>query len=274
MDLISKKFNEIGARVKIFENPTRTLGRSGRVTDIGINVLKDKEGEFFDIRLRDANDISLKVLDTQKEDRHLLLMAETKKQKMKFLCGYDEREFFTCAIPLSNVSTVLQAKQALKPKDLIEQETLGKIKTKDKHKRHRRTKKGKIHRQGEFNFVPLPDFQPPSGSLSIIHRNEPMSRGGKPHMAEYLYREGGTAVYVNSLYPDGLTEKEYQELLKKDKDARKYVWDRRVRNPTAYAKGKITHPDHRTLDLKHTWHRVVLNTEDKATFIDVVTFID
>lgn len=273
MEKIAKKFKEIGARVKIFEGDSMGL-LSRRKVDVGIDIQNDRKGQYFDIRLRNADDVKLKVLDTQKKDKHLLLMAETKKEKMKFLCGYDEREFFTCAIPLTNVSTVLQAKQALKPADLIEQETIGKIKTKDKHKRHRKTKKGKIHRQGEFNFIPLPSFQPPPGSLTIIHKNEPMSRGGKPHMAEYLYREGGTQVYVNSLYPEGLTEKEYQELLKKDKEAKNYRWESRVKNPDVYAKGKITHPDHKTLDLKDIWHRIVLNTEDKAPFANVVSFID
>jgi len=271
MELLTKKFNEIGARVKVFEGNQRGQMRD---RDIILDIRNDKEGQYYDITLRDSEEVELKVLDIQKDDKHLLLMAQTKKQKMKFLCGYDEREYFTCAIPAVNVSTVLQAKQALKPKDLIERETLGKIKTKEKHKRHRKTKKGKIHRQGEFNFVPLPSFKPPEGSLTIIHRNEPMSRGGKPHIAQYLYREGGTSVYVNSIYPEGLTEKEYQELLKKDKDAKNYNWDHRTRDPDAYAKGKITHTDHATLDLKDVWHRVVLNTEDKAAFAKAVAFLD
>jgi len=49
-----------------------------------------------------------------------------------------------------------------------------------------------------------------------------MSRGGKPHIAEYLYREGGVPVYVNSLYPEGLTKKEYQKLLKTNKEAKNW----------------------------------------------------
>lgn len=72
------------------------------------------------------------IMDVQKQDRHLLLLVKdpdghaiTFSQASdprrisisKFLCGHDERNWFTCAVP-GKASTVFQAKQDLKPKDL------------------------------------------------------------------------------------------------------------------------------------------------------------
>ena len=276
MEAITKKFKDIGARVKIFDLQNT---RNRRVEDISVNILSDRKGEYFDITLEDPDNIELQILDTQKDDKHLLLMAKTNAahdNKKKFLCGYDERHFFSCAIPeTAGVSTVLGAKQALKPNDLIDHEKRGKIKTKNLHKRKRTIKGGKIFRQGEFNFIRDENFQPPKGSLTVIHKNEPMSRGGgKPHMAEYLFRRGGTQVYVSGRHPNGLTEKEYKEFLKENPDAKKWNWSSRVRNPKVYAKGKISHLDHKTLNLGDVWHEVVLNTEDRARARRNVAFLD
>lgn len=275
MESIVKKFSHIGARVKILKRGDPGTLRRRITNDIGINILNDSEGEYFDIILENPDNIELQVLDTQKDDKHLLLMAKIRNEKKKFLCGYDERHFFSCAIPeTASVSTVLQAKQALKPENLVDTEIKGGIKTKNLHKRHRKIKQGTIHRQGEFFFIPLPNFKPPSGSLTIIHKNEPMSRGGKPHMAQYLYREGGTKVYVCRQHPNGMVEKNYQEFLKTNKEAKEYRWNTRVRDPDVYVKGKINHDDHKTLNLGDVWHQVVLNTEDKALAAENVTFLD
>lgn len=62
------------------------------------------------------------VMDVQKNDRHLLLMARDKDgSPLKFLCGHDERHWFTCAVP-GGPSTVFQAKQALKPPEIVRAE--------------------------------------------------------------------------------------------------------------------------------------------------------
>src|SRR5438132_1531801 len=69
---------------------------------------------------------------------------------------------------------------------------------------HDRKNEGFI-RQGEWFFLPRPDFEPPSASL-VLH-NEPIRRpGGTPHVVEQLYRHGGTVVYVHPKYPGGLSE--------------------------------------------------------------------
>lgn len=271
---LEKKFSQMGARVKV--GPPRRFNRS----DFSIDIRRDKEGEFFDIQVK--KEINMMVLDIQKDDRHLLLRVnDPENPKAKFLCGHDERSWFTCAIPESaGASSVFQAKQALKPKILRDIEQNEGLRTKQAHKRHRKLKSGRrIHRQGEFMFIEEPGFTPDNNFPHVIHKNEPMSRGGgsKPHMAEYLYRRGGTIVYVSnhsSETQNGLSEKNYHELIKKDPKLKVLDWQRRVADATVYVKGRITHKDHRTLDLKEIWYRVEINTEGKSKAQVNVRFLD
>ncbi len=274
--VIERKFEAMGARVKVNDPDTRNRSRR----DMSIDVSRDSEGPFFDIKVKD--EIDMLVLDVQKNDRHLLLMArDPKNPKAKFLCGHDERAWFTCAVPESAaVSNVFQAKQALKPKELRDLEAREGITQKRAHKRHRKLKSGrKIHRQGEFMFIPQPGFELSKGFETTILKREPMQRGsGNAHIAEYLYRRGGTRVYVSDYSQaakNGLIEKQYQEAMKKDtKEAQRYNWKIMVRDAEVFAKGKITHVEHKTLDLADIWHKVVLNTENLAYAAGSVVFLD
>jgi len=276
-EIVEKKFNEMGARVK-FNEPLRRNFRTTR--PFTIDIRKDGEGEFFDIRVKE--EIEMLVLDVQKKDRHLLLMArDPDNPKAKFLCGHDERAWFTCAVPESaGVSSVFQAKQALKPKELQELESQEGLKTSRAHKRHRKLKSGrKIHRQGEFMFIPQHGWAPPTGFETTILKNEPMQRGGgNSHNAEYLFRRGGTRVYVSrysQTAQNGITETEYQRILKEDAtNVQRHNWRIMVRNPEVYAKGRISHVEHKTLNLGNVWHKVVLNTEDMTYAAGNVTFLD
>ena len=45
------------------------------------------------------------------------------------------------------------------------------------------------------------------------------------------------------------------------------------RNPEAYVRGTISHPDHRTIEL-HVWHKVLMNTENQARAMRHVVFLD
>ena len=38
------------------------------------------------------------------------------------------------------------------------------------------------------------------------------------------------------------------------------TWRQMVANPTAYARGRVTHPDHSTIHLQG-WHRIQVNNE-------------
>jgi hypothetical protein len=273
---IQKQFAVMGARVKI-HGPDRW-----RDTNFSIDVRKDKEGEFFDIAVK--KEIEAMTLDVQKQDRHLLLLVrQPDNPKAKFLCGHDERHWFTCAIPeKEKVSNVFEAKQALKPKELREIERSKGIKTSFLHKRHRKLKTGEtIHRQGEFMFVPMPDFQPPSGFATCIHKNEPMRRSnqrvGNSHNAEFCYRDGGTTVHVSSFDAKtraGLTDSEYKAFLVAHPSAKTKNWTIMTRDANVYVKGKITHVEHSTVDLGNVWHKVMINTENLAKASRNVKFLD
>lgn len=268
VNAISRAFARIGARARV-----DVMGRPGRdERAVVVDVKEDRKGEYFDIRVRSV--IELLILDEQPADRHLLLTArDPANPKAKFLCGHDERHWFTAAIPeTSRVSTVTGAKQALKPKELVQLESAQGVRAKDLHRRRRKLKRGgKIIRQGEFMFVPEPDFQP---AVDAVLRNEVLARGGNPHRAQYLYREGGTTVYVHFRYPNGLERKQYEDLLSENPAAKGWSWQVRVRDPIVRVKGKITHPQHATVDLGSTWHRVLLNTEGQAKAARNVAFID
>jgi len=279
---VERKFQALGARVKISE----AQDTAWRVSQpFRIDIGKDREGEFFDIKVKE--EVEMLVLDAQKNDRHLLLlvrdhttksMRDPEPAKSRFLCGHDERNWFTCAVP-GGASSVFAAKQALKPVILRELEAKEGIKTHQAQKRHRKLNSGrKIHRQGEFMFIPEPSYQPPKGFTTIIHRHEPMSRGnsrvGNSHYAEYLYRSGGTAVYVSRIAPNGFTVKEHADWVKNNPDQKHVRWDYRVRDPQVWAKGKITHKEHKTLELGEVWHRVVINTENLAPGARNVAFLD
>lgn len=271
---LEKNFSRMGARVKV--------GPPGRFErrDFSINIRRDEEGEFFDIQV--ASEIDMMILDVQKTDRHLLLgVKESKNQFSKFLCGHDERSWFTCAIPESSgASSVFDAKQALKPRELQEIEKIGGLKRKNSQKRHRKLKTGiKIHRQGEFMFVLEPNFNPVNKFPNVIHRNEPLSRNtrSKPHMAEYAYRTNGETLYISDYSEKtkgGISTAEYQELLRKDPDAKKFRWQNRAIADAVYVKGRVTHRDHKTLDLKDQWYRVMINTEGQSRAAANVKFVD
>ena len=106
---------------------------------------------------------------------------------------------------------------------------------------------------------------------NLILNDEPILRsGGKPHIVEYLYRFGGTRVYVHRKYPTGLIEREYRALIARNPKAAAWPWTMMQRNPAVYAKGKIRHPDHATLVLPF-WHRVLMSGERSSSN---VVFLD
>lgn len=269
---LPKKFDQLGARAKVRPFPARRANGAapGRVV---IDIGKDRAGEFFDIQA--ATDAVVEVLDVQRDDRHLLLMVrQTTGQagepeiKSKFLCGHDERHWFVAAIPeTAGASSVVTAKEALKPLQVrnLERGQKGK-----REKRHSR-KTEVFVRQGEWFFIPEPNFKPQE---KLVLRNEPLRRGGgKPHVCEYLYRDGGTTVYVCGRHPNGLTEGKYNTILSRYAEAAKWQWRTMRRNPAAYVRGKVSHSDHATIRLPD-WHRVLMNTENESRAMASVAFLD
>jgi hypothetical protein len=261
---IEKKFSAMGAKVRFIDPKTNSS------QNFTINF---RNGQFI---INKSEDISLQIADLDKKGRHLLLVATIPNlvrpglpnQTQRYLCGHDERDWFTCAVP-KVAKTVDDAKEALKPQELIDVERKT-VKKKNKQKRHRQAKGvGKIHRQGEFMFVPMPEWKP-SKNMFVL-KKEPMRANGRPHVAAEVIRIGGRTVYT--LGARVLEDEQFQELQKNDpKDASR--WRLEKANPTVYAKGTIRHPDHKTLDLGEVWHKVLVSTEKDARFARNVLFID
>ena len=261
---IESKFAEMGARAKVSVMRSVTRG-------FGIKILHDRQGEFYELSVpeRPSAEMDVSVLQIQPKDRHLLLFVrhiEPQKRVDRYLCGHDEREWFFAAVP-GGASSVAQAKEALKPALVRSAEAANGLTARQRNRRKNRA----FRRQGEWFFVPAP-------SLVVdpkqVLKNEPIRRGsGKPHFVEELYRTGGTRVYVSRRHPNGLAEKEYSKLLARKPEAKLWGWRTMQRDPLVYARGTVRHSDHATITLPD-WHRVVMNTENRAPAMRHMAFLD
>lgn len=270
MNAIAKKFEKMGARVKVRQADSAITPRFNGSNTFRVDVRKDKEGTFFDLLVGKAVEVS--VLDVQPKDRHLVLLARTPgtrthdpDDKAKFLCGHDERDWFVAAVPENRpVSSVQTAKQALKPKAVVDAEAQAGVKP---GKRQKRRNNARI-RQGEWFFIPAPNVEV---NENLILKNEPLVRGrvGKPHLAQYAYRTGGVTVYVGPGYPNGVTEATYKNM---DTTKRALLRPMR-RDARVYVKGTIRHSDHKTIHLDG-WHLVEMNTETQSNAMRNVAFLD
>jgi hypothetical protein len=252
-EVLQKQFARMGARVKIGRVSPNRWQREG----VRIDVLRDGDGEYFDIR--HLPEMTPQVIDVQPGLRHLVLLVRDGKDKNKFLCGHDERHWFAAAVPGQSVRSVETAIAALKPADVS----------------------GKFIRQGEWFFVPEPDLVVVEGLMERIHRREPLSRGAgsKPHICEEIYRTGGTTVMVNRSHPTGITQDEFNKLhaqaiaAGKESEFRNAGWMRSTRDAEVYARGYVRHSDHATVYLDG-WHRVFLNNERFAPHARAIAFLD
>lgn len=262
--LLNNKFERIGARVKFSEQTSRWAP-----SQVTLNIQKDRFGEFFDVIKPVQLQAELQVLDVQPVDRHLLLMVREDNDKHKFLCGHDERHWFVAAIPeKAPVGTVRQAKEALKPSDVVRAQSQRGMRAKERNSR----KNAAFRRQGEWFFLPEPRL---IVDPKLVLRSEPLRRGmtGKPHWAEFCIRTGGETVYVCTRHPNGLTSDQYQNLVQSNSQALRWNWSVMSRNAGVFVRGRISHADHETITL-HVWHRVVMNTENQSKAMRNVAFLD
>lgn len=265
-NLIEEKFEKMGARAIV--GPNESTRFNSEPQPIDLNILNDSEGTYFSIK--HADDVEISILDIKPKDRHLLLMAKYgghHKIKSKFLCGHDERDWFVAAIPEdSPTKDIVSAMEALKPREIRElQRNMG-IKTKNKNKR----KNDAYKRQGEWFFIPEPDFEIKD---YIIHKKESLIRGrGNPHIAAELCRFGGSDIYVSRSEPNGISVEEYEKRLKEPK-FNSAAWSQQKKDMAVYVRGTIKHSDHATIYLDF-WHKVIPNTEAKARAMRNVSFID
>jgi hypothetical protein len=258
--LLETMFGRMGARLKIREAVSRR-------SFAGIDIRSDKLGEYFDIGVEATDLVEYEVIDIRPRQKHLLLMARGDNSKQKFLCGHDERHWFVCAVPGESVTNVRSAMEALQPLEV--RTAVGRRVKRIKDRLRRRNKA--FVRQGEWFFIPAPEL---SVNPKLVLRNERISRGyGKPHMCQFLWRTGGELVYVCSSYPGGLSASEYASLLNSKPKTRNWGWRRMTRDASVYVRGRIWHPDHKTVVLDG-WHRVLMNTENQAPGARNVVFLD
>lgn len=256
----------MGARVKV-RTELESRVRIWPVTRFSLDVREDRKGAFFELCIPPENTPQIQVLEVRPELRHLLLLVRQEGRKDKFLCGHDERHWFTCAVPGSSVSNVKTALLALKPPQVLAAETSLYLRG---HERLRRRNRAYL-RQGEWFFLPEPDLVVNEG---LILRDEPIRRGsGKAHWCQELYRSGGELVYVSPKHPRGLTFGEYQKLLERNSSAVKWNWRSMYRNAGVFVRGRVSHPDHATIVLGG-WHQVLMNTEHQAAAAQNVAFLD
>ena len=155
------------------------------------------------------------------------------------------------------MATVRTAMEALKPREVLAAQARKGLKVRHRNRRHNKA----FIRQGEWFFIPEPDLVV---DPKLVLGNEPLARGrGKPHWAEFLYRSGGVNVYVCFEYPQGLSESAYRRLIAEKPAKKRLPWRVMRRDAGVYVRGKIRHPDHKTVKL-NGWHRVVPNTESQS----------
>jgi hypothetical protein len=262
--LIERHFAKIGARASVRE---AQWGQAA--TGVSIDIRRDLAGEYFDIAVQPTASPDLLIIDAQPSIRHLLLMSRQGGEKHKFLCGHDERHWFVAAVPeRARAASVQSAFEALKPPAVHAR--LVEVKVKPR-KRNRRRNEAFV-RQGEWFFLPAPAWFKPDAKL--IFRHEPLRRGGgKPHICEELFRDGGELVYISPRHPNGVTQVQYRRLLERQPKLRNLHWQAQRRNPMVFVRGKVRHADHKTIVL-HGWHQVLMNTETQAVAMRHVAFID
>jgi hypothetical protein len=271
---LESKFAEMGARLKVREIPSRWQQGDRRwinPVDFAVDILRDRHGQFFELRvpthLRES--LEATVLQTEPKQRHLLLLVSktaSERSLDRFLCGHDEREWFVAAVP-GGASSVRQALDALQPEDVRDALARDHVSS---HKRYTRKNRA-FRRQGEWFFVPEPSLVV---NEKLVLRHEPLRRGaGKPHIVEELFRNGGETVYVCGQRPNGITEQEHRRLLQTDAKARAWRWQVMRRNMRVYARGTVRHSDHATITLSF-WHRVFMNTETQSRTMSNVAFLD
>lgn len=278
MKTIKNKFKDMGARVKFGPAEKRRGFNASGTIPFTIDVSGDKRGEHFQINHNE--EVKVEVSNIDKKDRHLVLKAGGET----FLCGHDEMHWFVAAVH-GSASTVEQAKNSLKPEEVIQAEARTKVRRKNRHKRHNKAFK----RQGEWFFTPVTDEDRVLITGKVIHKNEPISRGAspKPHIVRELVRAGGERVWVrrpqlrfnreekglNRMERDEgevISEKEYRKRVKSGALKHEGQWSLQVADARVFARGTIKHPDHKTIKLDD-WHLVSVNGEivsENVRFID------
>jgi hypothetical protein len=168
-----------------------------------IDVADKGTSEVFKLRLPSDGSVTAKVLDSNRDQQHLLLEVAHRGfgVNQKYLCGHDEFHWFVAALPEQpNAQTVPEAMEALKPKAVLREQRRKRV------KRHRRAKRRTTAyvRQGEWFFLPCPESEVANRHIEengLIRRGE-----SKPHRVEFLCRVNGDVFARGAVsHPDHAT---------------------------------------------------------------------
>ncbi len=271
VEALSRQFARIGATLEVAELPS-VRGRNG-ASNFSLDIKEEGRREFYllEIAKPAIETVDFQVLNSRVDLRHLVLMAKNASaatvSKEKFLCGHDERHWFVASLPqTAAVTDVTTAMESLKPREAVWSQRRNDVRPKDRNKRHNL---GFI-RQGEWFFVPEPNFRP--APLDIIRKDEPISRGAgsKPHIVSELMRRGGELVYVNRRTRAMLTDAQFRMQVRSGRIKNASEWVDQRMTTLVYVRGKVRHADHKTIELKG-WHRVAMNAEPVS---NTVRFLD
>lgn len=248
---LSRHFARLGARFQLKHSPA--------LRGWALDIVHDKHGPAFELRAREEllPDLEVIVSSVDRTTRHLVLFVRegTDIPLHRYLCGHDERDWFLATIP-GPVTTVRQAMEALKPKQVRRAQESAHLKPKLRNRRHNPA----FLRQGEWFFLPFPGLKTENRP---IHRWEPIRRGGgKPHFVEEIVRLGGKVVYFDGR--QSMTATEFEAYRKEFGPEKAAKYRPGVRGARVFARGLVRHPDHRTLTL-NGWHEVLANTEAQAS---------
>ena len=269
-----RAFSGVGAdlRLATLTAPSRRQPVTQPYT-LDVETLSRSPFERYVLSIGDSDTVDAQVLHALPAQQHLLLLVKShdrdgQLKKSRFLCGHDERHWFVAAVPDKNSPsrTVQQAMDALQPSEVQQALRRGHVRHKQRHRRNNPA----YLRQGEWFFLPAPDFE---ADPRIVHRREPLRMFGKPHWVEELVRTGGDTVYVCRQQPSAVSVETHRRMLQDNPAARYWSWRQMKANPQVHARGRVWHPDHASVYLPF-WHRVLPNEEAKALSRPQVVFLD
>jgi len=256
--------------------PSKVSNRAflGNVTGriVQMDILKNGKREELRISVPEGDEAEVKVLGIDPTIQQAVLMVheperafvervwnpdkrehedvvrKTSEEKRRFLVGMDECHLFVAQLT-SPATSVKQAHEGLRPRDV----PAGKA-----------AKKLKVVRQGEWFFQPATDQElrqiERHAKAYGVERNVRIGRGrgsmrGRPHVVSesvlLVLRSTRTPVVRNG----------------------RTVGEETTRETLEFAKGHVRHPDHRVVDLAG-WHKVFMNTEDRATLSRFTSWVD
>jgi len=248
---LTEEFERIGAKIE-----ARLDLKLGR--EVRLDVDSSAKGEVFDIAFGDR--ALRKIVDVEPKLRQILLgSVGATDGEQHYLCGRDESHWFVASVPelRGGVRNVADAFEALKPGAVLESQARHGLSDAEKLTRQNAAYK----RQGEWFFVPRAKLIVPKDQ---IRQREPVMRPrGKPHYLEYAFRKGGRPVMVCQAYLEGLPLDEWRKLVRKNRTAREYEWTEMRADPRLFARGLVTHSDHKPMYL-HGWHEVFISREGES----------